>query len=56
MAKSRDEDGREVEIDERYFMEWFDLGMENIKQRLAAEAEMDKIDRKRQQEGGEVDG
>lgn len=54
MAKSRDEDGREVEIDERYFMEWFDLGMNQLRDRLAAEAEMDKFDRNRQE--GASDG
>ena len=54
MAKSRDEDGREVEIDERWFMEWVDFGITDIEERLAAEARMDEIDRKR--ERGENDG
>lgn len=53
MAKSRDEDGREVEIDERWFMEWVDFGIADLEGRLAAEARMDEIDKR---ERGESDG
>lgn len=45
-------DGHEVEIDERWFMEWVELGFKLIRDRLNAEDRMDEID-KQKQEGGE---
>lgn len=52
MAVSRDEDGREIEIDERWFAEWVELGFRLIRTRLDAEDEMDKIDRQRGESNG----
>ena len=50
MARSRDDEGNEVEIDERYFMEWVELGLGAISTRLAAEWRLDEIDRRKKEE------
>jgi len=52
MAEYLDDEGRKMSIDERWFMEWVDLGFRLIRTRLDAEDRMDEID-KRKQEGGE---
>lgn len=52
MATSRDEEGREIEIDERFFMEWVDKGLGDFARRLAAEVRMDEIDRQRGEQHG----
>lgn len=52
MAESLDPEERRIEIDERWFMEWVELGLSNIEVRLRGEWEMDEIDRQRGEQHG----
>jgi len=51
MAEFIDPDGRTLEIDERWFMEWVELGFRLIRTRLNAEDRMDEIDKRKKEEG-----
>lgn len=53
MATYRDDEGRDIEIDERFFMEWVEKGLSDFRVRLAAEVRMDDIDRRKKEEGNE---
>ena len=47
VAEYVDPDGRTVSIDERFFMEWVELGFKLIRDRLNAEDRMDEIDKRK---------